>query len=147
MTNFTRRRFIRTAAATAWVAIIVGAALRSVDPRAEEAALLTLPGWRVLAGVSARQAAGGLAVALGLATRLSDDPLADATALAHEIASKSPHAIRAGKKVLERAYTADPVEGLKLEEGIQRTLLGSPNQIEAVKSNMEKRPPAFSDPD
>ena len=54
-------------------------------------------------------------------------------------------AVRAAKKLITRAYSADPVEGLKLEEGIQRTLLGSANQIEAVKANMEKRIPEFED--
>jgi hypothetical protein len=33
-----------------------------------------------------------------------------------------------------------------LEEKLQRSLLGRPNQIEAVRANMEKRPPKFEDP-
>jgi hypothetical protein len=37
-------------------------------------------------------------------------------------------------------------EGLLLEEKLQRGLLGSPNQMEAVMANMEKRPPVFRDP-
>lgn len=92
-----------------------------------------------------RRISGAEAVELGLATHCVDDPIAAATELATEIASKSPHAMRAAKKLLTRAYTAEPVEGLKLEEGIQRTLLKTPNQTEAVISNMQKRTPDFKD--
>jgi enoyl-CoA hydratase/carnithine racemase len=38
-------------------------------------------------------------------------------------------------------------EGFKLEESLQRELIGSPNQIEAVKANLQKRQPNFSDPE
>ena len=93
-----------------------------------------------------RRISGDEAVRLGLATCSVEDPLAAATAAAKEIASKSPHAIRAAKKALTRAYTIDPTEGFRLEEGIQKSLLGSPNQFEAVMANMEKRDPKFSDP-
>jgi hypothetical protein len=34
-----------------------------------------------------------------------------------------------------------------MEEALQRGLIGSPNQIEAVKSNFEKRAPDFVDPE
>ena len=94
---------------------------------------------------TARRIGGEEAVGIGLATHCVDDPLAAATELAEEIATKSPSAVRAAKKLLTRAYSADPIEGLKLEEGIQRTLLGSANQMEAVKANMEKRIPEFED--
>jgi len=96
---------------------------------------------------TARRVGGEEAVRLGLATHCVEDPLAAATELAVEIAAKSPHAVRAAKKLLTRAYTAEPVEGLRLEEGIQRTLLGSANQLEAVRANLEKRTPNFDDVD
>lgn len=93
-----------------------------------------------------RIVSGSEAVALGLATRVSDDPYADALALAREIASKSPHAIRAGKRLLNSAYVSDPAAGLRLEEQLQVSLIGTPNQVEAVQANMQKRPPQFQDP-
>jgi hypothetical protein len=37
-------------------------------------------------------------------------------------------------------------DGLVLEEELQRALIGSPNQIEAVRANFEKRAPVFVDP-
>ena len=93
-----------------------------------------------------RRVSGEEAVALGLATRTAEDPHAEATALAREIASKSPDAIRAGKRLLDASVRVSVEEGLRLEEKEQRALLGSPNQIEAVKANFEKRAPRFRDP-
>ena len=49
-----------------------------------------------------RIVSGSEAHELGLVTRVADDPFAAAHALATEIAGKSPHAIRAGKRLLER---------------------------------------------
>jgi enoyl-CoA hydratase/carnithine racemase len=88
---------------------------------------------------------GREAQALGIVTRLAEDPLAAAQELAREIASKSPQAVRAGKRLLEEAWHADPATGLALEAQLQRGLIGAPNQIEAVKANFEKRAPRFED--
>jgi len=89
---------------------------------------------------------GAEAVALGLATRVSAAPLDDALAMARDIAGKSPDAIRAGKHLLNRAGVSSVEEGLRLEEKLQRGLIGSPNQLEAVQANMQKRAPQFADP-
>ncbi len=97
---------------------------------------LTFTG-RVLSGEEAR--------AMGLVTHVVDDPLQAALALAREIAGKSPDAIRAGKRLLEAAWHADERSGLELESTLQRSLIGSPNQVEAVKANFEKREPKFAD--
>ncbi len=94
-----------------------------------------------------RVVSGNEAVELGLATRVCEDPREDALALAREIASKSPHAIRSAKQLLTRSRVASPDEGLKLEESLQASLIGSPNQVEAVRANLEKREPKFSDPE
>jgi enoyl-CoA hydratase/carnithine racemase len=88
---------------------------------------------------------GAEAVALGLATRASETPLDEAIALAHEIASKSPEAIRAGKQLLNQAGVVSPAEGLRLEALLQTSLLGSANQLEAVQAAMEKREARFKD--
>ena len=89
---------------------------------------------------------GQEAVALGLATRTSKTPYDDAMDLAKEIASKSPDAIRAGKKLLNASRNVTLEEGFKMEAQLQGSLIGKPNQIEAVMANMEKRPPNFKDP-
>ncbi len=93
-----------------------------------------------------RRISGEEAVQLGLATRVSDNPHEDALALAREIASKSPDAVRAGKRLLDASVRVTPEEGLLLEEKTQAALLGSPNQIEAVQANFLKRDPQFKDP-
>ena len=67
---------------------------------------------------------------------IADDPLAAARALAAEIATKSPDAIRRGKRLLEQTWNAPAAEALALEEKLQRELLGSPNQIKAVQAGM-----------
>jgi hypothetical protein len=38
-------------------------------------------------------------------------------------------------------------EGFILESELQRNLVGSPNQVEAVCANLEKRAPTFEDPE
>jgi enoyl-CoA hydratase/carnithine racemase len=89
---------------------------------------------------------GAEAVSLGIATRVADDPHAEALALAHEIAGKSPEAIRAGKRLLNLIQTDATAEQIFLAESVeQRTLIGTANQTEAVMANLEKRPPAFTD--
>lgn len=95
---------------------------------------------------SGRIVSGTEAVELGLATYLSDTPLEAALELAHEIAARSPDAIRAGKRLLNESVQVGVDEGLALEASIQATLIGSPNQTEAVRANLEKRAPAFTDP-
>lgn len=86
------------------------------------------------------------AVAFGLATRVAADPLAEALALAHAIAQKSPDAIRAGKRLLNAAMVPGAAELLLAESREQKALIGSPNQVEAVRANLEQRAPRFVDP-
>lgn len=88
---------------------------------------------------------GEEALKLGFATRVCGDPRAEALALATEIASKNPAAIRAGKRLLDMAHDADPHTILLLESKEQGALIGSPNQIEAVMSNMQKRTAVYAD--
>lgn len=85
------------------------------------------------------------AAQLGLVTRVCDDPLAEALALAREIVDRSPHAVAAAKRLLETAWRSSAEEGLKLEETLQLSLMGTPNQIEAATAKFEKRPPKFAD--
>lgn len=84
---------------------------------------------------------------IGLVTALRDDPLTAARQLAADIAGKSPHAMRAAKKLLDEAWNTTVADGLRLEATLQKTLMGSANQMEAVMANLQKRPPDFQDPD
>lgn len=92
-----------------------------------------------------REVNGEEAVRIGLATKLCDDPHTDAMDLAHTIAGKSPHAIRAGKRLVEGFARQDYALGFRNEREEIGALIGSPNQVEAVKAFFEKRPPGFAD--
>jgi enoyl-CoA hydratase/carnithine racemase len=88
---------------------------------------------------------GEEAVSLGLATRVCADPHAEALALAADIAAKNPHAIRAGKRLLNLMAEGDQRAILLEESREQIALIGSPNQVEAVRANLQKRAPTFAD--
>jgi enoyl-CoA hydratase/carnithine racemase len=88
---------------------------------------------------------GEEALTMGLATRVSTDPHGDAMKMAIEIAGKSPDAIRAGKRLLNMAGDADQKTILVHESKEQGALIGSPNQVEAVMSNMQKRAASYAD--
>lgn len=90
-----------------------------------------------------RVVSGTEAVAIGLATRVADDPHAAAMELARTIAGKSPDAIRAAKQLFNEAPYLSLEEGLAREERAQVALMGSANQLEAVAANMQKREPSF----
>ena len=96
--------------------------------------------------MTARMFDGREAHALGLVTKLSDHPFDDAMALAGEIAGRSPDAIRATKALLNGLFNAGAAEQFAAERRQISSLIGRPNQVEAVMANFEKRPPAFVDP-
>jgi enoyl-CoA hydratase/carnithine racemase len=93
-----------------------------------------------------RAVSGQEAARIGLATRSSDTPLDDALALAREIATKSPHAIRGIKSLVEQAGRVPLAQQYADEREVIRSLIGSPNQVEAVTAYFEKRDPSFADP-
>jgi len=95
---------------------------------------------------TARTVSGSEASELGLVTRVADDPLAAATELAAEIAGRSPHAVRAAKRLYEETWDADTGAGFALETELQVGLIGSPNQIEAVRAGMTREPADFAEP-
>jgi enoyl-CoA hydratase/carnithine racemase len=89
---------------------------------------------------------GREALALGLVTRLADDPRAAARELAAEIAARSPDAVRAAKRLYEAAWPAGAVDSLALESELQRDLIGEPNQLAAIASGDAPDPAAVVDP-
>ncbi|HSS10877.1 MAG TPA: crotonase/enoyl-CoA hydratase family protein [Acidimicrobiales bacterium] len=95
--------------------------------------------------LTGRMVSGTEAVQLGLATRLSEQPREDALALAAEIASNSPEAVKGAKALLNLAGQVTLEEGFKAEERIITGLIGRPNQVEAIMSYFERRSPKFSD--
>jgi len=95
--------------------------------------------------LTARMFDGREAHALGIATRLSDNPYDEAMAMAREIAGRSPDAVRAGKALLNGLFNQGAAEQFAAERQRIGSLIGRPNQMEAVMSNFEKRPANFID--
>lgn len=92
-----------------------------------------------------REFSGEDAVRLGFATHCAADPLARAMEIAREIASHNPDAVRAAKALANTAADASLGEILLAESVAQQALIGSPNQIEAVASQMQNRAARFVD--
>jgi enoyl-CoA hydratase/carnithine racemase len=93
-----------------------------------------------------RNVTGEEAARLGLVTRTSDTPLEDALALAREIAAKNPHAIRGVKALLDESGRVPLAQQYADERRTIGSLIGTPNQVEAVAAFFEKRQPSFADP-
>lgn len=92
-----------------------------------------------------RVVSGEEAVRIGLATRADPEPLAAALALARQVAARSPHAVRAAKRLLGLAGRASLADGFAAEQEEISALIGSPNQAEAVSARFEGRDPRFAD--
>ena len=82
----------------------------------------------------------------GLVTVLCEDPLEEALKEAREIAMRSPHAVQACKRLLNEAPDHSISEAFILEEKLQLELIGSPNQLEAMRAAFAKQTPHFQDP-
>lgn len=94
---------------------------------------------------TARVFDGREAFTLGLATRLSATPYDEAMSMAAEIARRSPDAIRGAKALLNELFNAGAAQQFAQERRAIGSLIGRPNQVEAVMSNFERRPAAFVD--
>ncbi|MCB0967692.1 MAG: crotonase/enoyl-CoA hydratase family protein [Ilumatobacter sp.] len=94
---------------------------------------------------TARMVDGREAAEIGLVTRLSDTPYDDAMALAREIAGRSPGAVRGAKALFNRMFVEGAAEQFAMEREVIHAQIGTPNQVEAIMSNMEKRAPNFTD--
>jgi len=94
---------------------------------------------------TARMVGGREAYDLGLVTRLSDNPYEDAMALAREIAGRSPGAVRGSKALFNRMFAEGAAEQFAAERRTIGEQIGTANQVEAIRSNMERRPPDFAD--
>ena len=95
---------------------------------------------------TARVFSGREAKELGLATRLSEQPYDDAMAMAREIAGRSPDAVRAAKALINGLLNKGAAAQFAAERAGIGSLIGRPNQVEAVMSNFEKRPANFTNP-
>ncbi len=82
---------------------------------------------------------------MGFATHVSEDPHAKAMELARVIANKNPHAMRGAKRLCNLMGDATNAELLQAESDEQLKVIRTPNQIEAVMAEMQKRKPNFAE--
>jgi len=83
----------------------------------------------------------------GLISKVSNDPMADALALAQDIVQKSPDAIAATKYLFKKTWKKDTRGALLWERITQLRLLGRKNQRIAMKNGLSKgkAPQPFQD--
>lgn len=94
--------------------------------------------------LTGRMVSGEEAARLGLATRVADDPRAAAFELAADLVTKSPDALREGKRLLNLSGTRPVAEQFADERKTMGSLIGSPNQVEATMAYFEQREPRFT---
>lgn len=85
--------------------------------------------------MTARRFNGTEAKAMGLVSRVSDDPMAEAMDFARELAERSPDAVAASKLLLNRSWNATDKVALDWETKLQKKVLGRANQRIAVARN------------
>ncbi|MDX1756542.1 MAG: crotonase/enoyl-CoA hydratase family protein [Marinobacter sp.] len=85
--------------------------------------------------MTARRFTGQEAKAIGLVSRVCDDPLAEAQTFARELASRSPDAVAASKLLFNRTWTAPDKTALDWETRLQKKILARSNQRTAVARN------------
>ena len=95
-------------------------------------------------GIYTEETKGDIKGATEIYQQIVDDPRAEALKAAHEIAAKNPDAIRAAKRMIDD-LSIDPGPALLAESVEQKKLIGTANQREAVRANLEKRAPRFAD--
>lgn len=93
---------------------------------------------------TARPVDGAQAERWGLVTSLADDPLAEAHALAAEIAGKSPSAMRAAKRLIGVAESGAAREDVLMAESREQAdLVGKADQMEVIAAQMQGRAAVF----
>lgn len=86
--------------------------------------------------MSGRELEAQEARALGLVSRVCEDPLAEARAFARTLITKSPDALAGIKRLYQQAWARSDEAMLKEETRLQRQLLGRPNQWRATLNSL-----------
>ena len=85
--------------------------------------------------MTARRFNGEEAKAMGLVSRVCDDPLAEAQAFAQELAARSPDAVAASKLLFNRTWSEGDKTALDWETKLQKKILARTNQRIAIARN------------
>ncbi len=86
---------------------------------------------------------GSRAVELGLASEVHEDPVAAAEAFLAQVATRSPDAVAATKRIFERTWTSGPRRTFARERVEQARLLATRNTRVAREAAMQRVAPAF----
>ncbi|MEX1251154.1 MAG: crotonase/enoyl-CoA hydratase family protein [Hyphomonas sp.] len=92
-----------------------------------------------------REFKGSEAHAHGFSTKLSDTPLEDALWMAKLMAGKHPAAMRGAKVLCNAMADTTDAELLALESAEQLKVMRTPNQLEAVMAEMQRRRAVFAE--
>lgn len=95
--------------------------------------------------LSGKQISAKEALDSGLVSRVVPDELwlSESKKLAHEIANKSPLALKVAKECVAKSYEANLSDGLEFEHKNFYLMLGSEDKEEGMKAFLEKRKPVF----
>lgn len=93
--------------------------------------------------MTADKITGTRADELGLATEVADDPVAAALALAERLATRSPDALAATKRLFDGTWHRSPRHTFARERREQLPLLFGPNAARARAANARKAEPEF----
>jgi enoyl-CoA hydratase/carnithine racemase len=80
---------------------------------------------------------------LGLATEVTDDPLAAAADFAAEVSGRSPDSVAAAKRLFDRTWNSSPRRTFRLERAEQARLLMARNTKVAREAALRKVTPLF----
>ena len=95
--------------------------------------------------MTARRFNGTEAKAMGLVSRVGNDPMAEAMSFARELAERSPDAVAASKLLFNRSWNATDKTALDWETKLQKKVLGRANQRVAVARNSGSPDKPFQD--
>ncbi len=93
--------------------------------------------------MTGRKFDAGEALDLNLLSRIEDEPLDAALAIADSLTCRSPHAVAAAKALLRDTRQGSERRALRRERREQLKLLLGSNQREAMQAKFEKREPHF----
>lgn len=95
--------------------------------------------------MTARRFSGEEAKAMGLVSRVCDDPMSEALAFVDELRQRSPDAVAATKLLYNNAWRADDATGLKWETKLQRKIIARYNQRAATSQNGSDKPMPYKE--
>jgi enoyl-CoA hydratase/carnithine racemase len=98
--------------------------------------------------LTGRRLDGAEAYRIGLLDRLAEPGtvVQVATALAREIAGRSPASVRAAKAAMRAGADLPLADGLEVEDAAWRRVVAGPDRAEGIAAFVEKRHPRWADP-